>query len=313
MAVSTSTPVIPVAARWTAAPTAFAAPVPAEITVETANVSGDSNLWLLALPRGHIQRTATSLAKMHSPATPLERHLTDPPTLAAWLRSVARAALSAYYTTNPSLASSAETKVTWLVSADGTLAVHCTHLKAPGPPALSGQTKAILVLGAGHRGNAAAKDSAWVAGRQALIDAYLKPDVNEVVLVDGGDVYEGLSSNFIAVVEKDGGEVALQTAPLDAVLTGTILRAVIEDEKTKSAAKVEFAFPQVDEVETRWRAAAVTSTSRLVTPIRTVEVVDVQTGKVVETVELDAEHPVLKKVMQNVQEQVVARAEKVLD
>ncbi|KNE71138.1 hypothetical protein AMAG_15805 [Allomyces macrogynus ATCC 38327] len=326
-----TSPVIPVAARWTASPTASAAPVTAEITVETTNVPGDSNIWLLALPRGaytgartvqqshifdyqgHIQRTATSLAKMQPPSTPLERHLTDPPTLATWLRPVARAALSSYYLTNPTLPNHAETKITWLVASDGTLAVHCTHLKAPGPAPTSGQTKAILALGAGHRGNAAAKDSAWVSGRQALIDAYLTPDVNEVVLVDGSDVYEGLSSNFIAVVEKPDGEVVLQSAPLDAVLTGTILRAVIEDEKTKGVARVEFAFPQVAEVGTKWRAAAVTSTSRLVTPIRTVEIVDVGSGKVEKMVELDAQHPVLVKVMQNVQEQVVARAEKILD
>ncbi|KAJ3365881.1 hypothetical protein GGF31_008219 [Allomyces arbusculus] len=329
MAKSTSSPVIPVSARWTASPTAAAAPVPAEIIIETTNVPGDSNIWLLALPRGaytgartvqqshifdyqgHIKRTATSLAKMHSPTTPLERHLTDPHTLAMWLRPVARAALAAYYSANSSISQRDETKITWLVAADGTLAVHCTHLKAPGPAPHSRQTKAILALGAGHRGNAAAKDSAWVAGRQALIDAYLTPDVNEVVLVDGGDVYEGLSSNFIAVVEKDGGEVVLQTAPLDAVLTGTILRAVIEDDRTP--VKVEFAFPQIGDVGTRWRAAAVTSTSRLVTPIRTVQVVDVETGKLDKTVELDAEHPVLVKVMQNVQDQVVARAEKILD
>ncbi|KAJ3355679.1 hypothetical protein GGF32_001845 [Allomyces javanicus] len=328
MANSTS-PVIPVAARWTASPTNPAAPVPSEITVETNNVSRDSNLWLLALPRGaytgartvqqshifdyqgHIARTAKSLAAMPTPSpTLLLTHLTSPPTLATWLRPVARAALAAYYATNPHLPSSSETKITWLVAHDGTLAVHCTHLKAPGPAPHSGSTKAILALGAGHRGNAAAKDSAWVAGRQALIDAYLTPDVNEVVLVDGSDVYEGLSSNFIAVVEKDGGEVVLQTAPLDAVLTGTILRAVIEDDQTP--VKVEFAFPQVGEIG-KWHAAAVTSTSRLVTPIRTVEVVDVVSGKVEKVVELDAGHPVLVKVMQNVQDQVVARAEKILD
>lgn len=73
------------------------------------------------------------------------------------------------------------------------------------------------------RVNAKAKDSEWVRQRKAWEDG--KPaDVNEVLLVSqGGQLLEGLTSNFFVL--GPGGEV--QTAE-EGVLSGTVRELILE-------------------------------------------------------------------------------------
>ncbi|KAF9164055.1 hypothetical protein DFQ26_001887 [Actinomortierella ambigua] len=77
------------------------------------------------------------------------------------------------------------------------------------------------------RDHATAKDSQWVRDR-GLIEKSLDPDTNEALLMDDSqNVYEGLSSNFFAVVDGTNGQgTTVITAPLEYVLQGTIHRAV---------------------------------------------------------------------------------------
>lgn len=110
---------------------------------------------------------------------------------------------------------SIEAKLTTLLTVDDDaqhkLYVHCQPLgDRPKEPVK------IQVMGA-PRDNAMAKDSGWVTDRQGLWDAR-EEDVHEVVLKDeDGGVYEGLSSNFMVIHNKDGKGPVLQTARCTAV------------------------------------------------------------------------------------------------
>jgi branched-subunit amino acid aminotransferase/4-amino-4-deoxychorismate lyase len=113
---------------------------------------------------------------------------------------------------------------------------------------------------------AAAKDTQWVRDRTAL-EQNKPADVNEIMLVDdAGCVMEGMSSNF-GVLIGDGtpaDPIRLQTADAD-ILKGTVreilLRACVE-----LGVPVELRPPQIAESHL-WRAAFVSSTSRLVLPV----------------------------------------------
>lgn len=109
-----------------------------------------------------------------------------------------------------------------------------------------------------HRDFANTKDSSWVIQRKALEDA--KPlECNEVMMCDEhGKIFEGLSSNVIAV-RRDG---SLVTAS-DGVLFGTIRNEIVDICKEKDI-KIHFQPPSLDET---WSELMVTSTSRLVLPI----------------------------------------------
>ena len=129
--------------------------------------------------------------------------------------------------------------------------VHVSPLgprKAPGPVR-------VEIRGA-PRTNAAAKDSEWVTERKKLA----KPDdVNELVLEANGALYEGLSSNFFALM--DG---TLYTAG-ENVLLGSVRESVL-----RQAAALDIPVvldpPRIDDVS-RWEAAFVSSTSRMLLPI----------------------------------------------
>lgn len=69
-----------------------------------------------------------------------------------------------------------------------------------------------------------------------------------------------MSSNFF-VLRLDG---KIQTAPLDSVLTGTVMKKLLLE--TESKADVVFEFARVEEIDS-WLGAFITSTSRLVLPI----------------------------------------------
>lgn len=87
----------------------------------------------------------------------------------------------------------------------------------------------------------------------------MAPGINEVLLVDGqGHVFEGMSSNFFAVVESpDGPQV--WTSPLDHVLRGTVMDMVIEGCQQLHIPLV-FKLPSIhDAVQGSWSSAFITS------------------------------------------------------
>jgi len=95
----------------------------------------------------------------------------------------------------------------------------------------------------------------FFSDRRNLEEALAK-DSNEALLLDETtqDVYEGLSSNFFAL---DRNTKTVVTAPLDSVLTGTILKVVLnvcEQHKIP----VKFAFPNLKHVDD-WEGAFISS------------------------------------------------------
>lgn len=77
-----------------------------------------------------------------------------------------------------------------------------------------------------------------------------------------GNLYEGLSSNFF-IIRSDR---SIQTAPIESVLFGTIMKRVLKDWKYS---EIIFEHPNVNEIDS-WRGAFITSTSRLILPIHTI-------------------------------------------
>tara|TARA_B100000674_G_C37585751_1_gene798451 strand:+ start:273 stop:755 length:483 start_codon:yes stop_codon:yes gene_type:complete len=109
------------------------------------------------------------------------------------------------------------------------------------------------------RQNARAKDSEWIRQREGL-EALKGPDVEEVVLMDAaGDLLEGLSSNFYALVNG-----ALQTAE-EGVLLGTV-RAAALDVCAREGVPVERRAPNAADMAA-WEGAFISSTSRLLLPV----------------------------------------------
>ena len=107
---------------------------------------------------------------------------------------------------------------------------------------------------------ATVKDSEWVTARTAL-EARAGVDVEEVILSAGGNLFEGLQSNFFAL-DAAG---SLETAPDGAVLAGTV-RGLVLAQAAAAGLNVRFAAPKLSEAHT-WRGAFICSTSRQVMPV----------------------------------------------
>jgi thiol oxidase len=109
------------------------------------------------------------------------------------------------------------------------------------------------------RSNAQAKDSSWVAERGPL-EALMRPDFNELLLAtEDGQILEGSQTNFFVLM--DG---SLVTAG-EGVLAGTVRRLVLEVCE-REGVPVTLRPPRQDEC-TRWSAAFISSTSRLLLPV----------------------------------------------
>jgi branched-subunit amino acid aminotransferase/4-amino-4-deoxychorismate lyase len=104
------------------------------------------------------------------------------------------------------------------------------------------------------------KSTSWIQERKSL-EAMKDTEYNEVLLVDNGLVYEGLSSNFAVITDKG----TLQTAPNTLVLAGTVM-AMIKEVAAELGIGIEEDCPDIKGVGS-WRAAFITSTSRLLLPI----------------------------------------------
>lgn len=152
-----------------------------------------------------------------------------------------------------------------------------------------------------HRSNPTVKHGDWVHERKQLEES-MRPGSNEVIMVDdGGQVFEGLSSNFV-VVEKDGTVV---TAPSDVVLEGTVLKMLIGILDKHNVPLVR-KHPILSEAS-QWQGALVTSTSRLALPVDKLWMTDKKT-----CVQMQPEAPVVKQIQQWVKQQVESQSEKVI-
>lgn len=162
-----------------------------------------------------------------------------------------------------------------VTTVDGVPAVHfwtlCQRL-LPRP------TAPVVVECMGHpRHNAKAKDSAWVLDRTALEQAMSK-DANEVLLSDdAGNITEGLSSNFFVVryVDGDGGLSADAPRPFvlytaSNALEGTVRKLILQICSSLSIPVVLDRNLNVflDLPEHHWDECFISSTSRLILPIR---------------------------------------------
>ncbi|KAJ1931684.1 hypothetical protein FBU59_006630, partial [Linderina macrospora] len=126
---------------------------------------------------------------------------------------------------------------------------------------------------AGKRSNPEIKTLDWVHQR-ARLEALIQPPVNEVVLVEGMQFFEGLSSNFFVTRRSPTSFLGyeLVSAPLDRVLLGTVMKNVLDICK-QDGIRVVF---EPDVELDRWSGAFVSSTSRLVLPVSRVVLPDGQ-------------------------------------
>lgn len=69
----------------------------------------------------------------------------------------------------------------------------------------------------------------------------------------------------------------LQTAPLNCVLTGTVMKRLLTEEDLNEM-EVIFEFSNVEEIE-NWRGAFITSTSRLILPIHKILIPEIGKAK----------------------------------
>ncbi|KAG2182333.1 hypothetical protein INT43_007263 [Umbelopsis isabellina] len=165
-----------------------------------------------------------------------------------------------------------ETKVSFLCGYS--FEPHQVHFAAQFAPLRSPPRKRVAVDVEGSpREHAAAKDSKWVRDRLTL-EKHKLPNANEVLLTDhSGNIYEGMASNFFAIVNENGSPT-LVTAGLEHVLLGTIMKIVLRVcEKRKIPVKWEFPSLQ-DAVDGKWEGCFLSSTSRLVLPIETIQLKD---------------------------------------
>ncbi|PKY42439.1 hypothetical protein RhiirA4_397405 [Rhizophagus irregularis] len=157
------------------------------------------------------------------------------------------------------------------------------------------------------RKSAEAKDSQWVRDRK-LLESSMQPGFNEIILLDSNtqNIYEGLSSNFFAVLyNPDKQEPLVVTAPIHHVLEGTILkivRMICERDKID----FQFWFPNANDAE-QWKGAFITSTSRLVLPI---ELIKFRNGRPL--VKLPPHNNTIEHIKNEVEKEIFHRAYRIL-
>eukprot|EP01135_Chromosphaera_perkinsii_P000913 Nk52_evm11s153 gene=Nk52_evmTU11s153 len=139
--------------------------------------------------------------------------------------------------------------------------VHASSL-----PPKSTLTTCVAKFGGRPRKNPLAKDSAWVSKRSTYFQQEKKSpegnDIEELILHDHqGRVYEGASSNFLAV--HNG---IVYCAPPEHILEGTILK-LVREVCAEQGIPFRFQFPRKDECH-EWEGCLITSTSRLAMPVR---------------------------------------------
>ncbi|KAI9296898.1 D-aminoacid aminotransferase-like PLP-dependent enzyme [Neoconidiobolus thromboides FSU 785] len=160
-----------------------------------------------------------------------------------------------------------EAKLSYLIYSNEDSAYLKLHLSSLNVPTESSCKVELINL---KRNNPTIKDTIWVGQRDHAEKSKSK-DSNEVLLVESnGEVLEGLSSNFF-VLKEENGQFKLLTAPYNRVLKGTIQSIVIDLAKQMNI-ETEFVAPSLNELCSQsYSAAFITSTSRLLLPIRTIK------------------------------------------
>lgn len=122
---------------------------------------------------------------------------------------------------------------------------------------------------------------------RSVFEGEMDQDSNEVILSDcDGRLYEGLSSNFF-VINSEGN---LQTAPLDSVLIGTVMKGILEEFRGDNHHHHHLVLEHANVSEIRnWKGAFITSTSRRVLPVNRIlledgEIVEIPESKVIENI-----------------------------
>eukprot|EP00887_Chlorella_sp_A99_P006550 scaffold3.g6550.t1 len=241
-----------------------------ELSFHIERLASSARLMLDASVSEHREH-AVALRALHS-GTAGDPHWLRPRVLASLRAAVAAhrqgaeaeaAAASSISNGNGTSASSdssvqqpTELKLSVLVTWDMTGVDVWSHVE-PLPPLPAPPVK-CQVRGA-PRANAAAKDSEWVRERKAL-EATKAPDANEVLLsCDDGCVYEGLTSNFFAVVAG-----AVHTAG-GGVLAGSVRKLILEVAR-REGLPVVLSPPRLSDLDA-WEGCFLSSTSRLLLPI----------------------------------------------
>jgi branched-subunit amino acid aminotransferase/4-amino-4-deoxychorismate lyase len=104
--------------------------------------------------------------------------------------------------------------------------------------------------------------------RQRQYIEKVKPiGIDEMILIKDSNLYEGLVTNFFAVVEDEDGALAVITAPFDFVLPGIIAQAIV-DMLSKSCIHFRFEFPDLK--RHKWKGAFLTNANRWIQPVHSI-------------------------------------------
>ncbi|CAO3700172.1 unnamed protein product [Rhizopus stolonifer] len=133
-------------------------------------------------------------------------------------------------------------------------------------PLVSIESNVKVMVSHRSRKSPTVKDSRWVEERQEL-EENKPPEINEVLLVHEDQVYEGMSSNFLAIKIVNQKPVLI-CAGLEHVLLGTILKIVMTICE-KENIEIVWDFPRLKEAN-EWEGCFITSTSRLLLPVETI-------------------------------------------
>lgn len=193
------------------------------------------------------------------------------------------------------------------------LKLHISPLKTP-----SNSTCEINFFGT-PRSNPDIKDSQWVRDRSS-IEKVMSKGIEEVLLLDSdtGNIYEGLSSNFFAIVDAsicDSGKPEIWTASPELVLKGTIMTMVFDCCKDLNI-PICTKLPNIhDAYKGLWNAAFITSTSRLILPVSKIHPLKsdlIQKSKTTsDSIELSSplSHPYIQTLVEYVQKRINSKAQ----
>ncbi|KAJ1556776.1 hypothetical protein HK096_010822, partial [Nowakowskiella sp. JEL0078] len=151
---------------------------------------------------------------------------------------------------NQNVGNDIEAKVTVLITYDFKIKkvriiAHADKLVIPSTPLAN-----VAIFGL-PRESASVKDSNWVAVR-ADLEMRMPKGVSEIILCDPhGNVYEGTTSNFCAILvdPNNPAKYIVKTAPLDCVLTGTVLKIVEYCCVNQLGIEFRYEFPTLNELK----------------------------------------------------------------
>ncbi|KAI9357954.1 hypothetical protein DFJ73DRAFT_820015 [Zopfochytrium polystomum] len=119
------------------------------------------------------------------------------------------------------------------------------------------------------------KDTLWIRLRAPLEDQLRS--ATELILSDhNGNLHEGLTTNFFCGVPSSDGGITLQTAPMNSVLPGTLVEAVLSA-CAAVGVQCEQRFPRRQD-SGMWAFAFLTSAGKLMQPVAQIDFRDGRFG-----------------------------------